>query len=318
MGEERERAAQSRVWANGWRAAGFAVIALLLVAIFGVTGNGPLAFMQRSADSSHFDGATTIKSARAAGPSRPTFVTRSYNVGDCVDWDQASAAGPRTTHVVPCSASHLVEIAGRLDVGARFDTYPTEAEWKVVFAHGCLPAVEALLGRPLDPQGRFTLSGLIPVPERWRAHDRAIWCVTELTPGRATSPGAELVPFTGRVEGASQTRTAPVGTCFSNSSPYPVVCSRPHAYEVTGYVDLARVTSPPAFDDDDAWNKLVGAQCRATARAYMHHALAKDESSGWLRMLAQSWAAGRRVVECTVQRRNAANLSALYAGPLRG
>ncbi len=320
MAREPGRGTQTRQqpWANGWRAVGFVVIALLLAAIFGITGNGPLAFMQRSAGSSSSDATVNSGNSRSTTAGRPTFVTRSYQVGDCVDWDQDSAAGPRSTHVVPCTASHLVEIAGRLDVGRRFDHYPTQAEWQVVFAHDCLPAVEALLGRPLDPEGRFTLSGLIPVPQSWDSRNHAVWCVAELTPGHATSPGSDLVAFTGKVEGASQTRTARIGTCFTNASPYAVPCRRPHAYEVTGDVNLSGLTSnPPPAADDRAWDKLVGRQCAAIARSYMHRALGADESSGWLRLLPQSWAAGRRVIECTVQRRGASNPAALYAGSLR-
>jgi hypothetical protein len=286
---------------------GFVVIAVLLVALAGVTGRGPLRALQRSSNSS--DTATNAKPARApTAHNNATSSTiqalemRSYRRGDCVNWDQRHSTARRSTNVIPCEQTHLVEIAGEIDVSGRFDHYPSEPEWTRVFSHDCLASVRSLLGGPLDPDGRFTTGGIEPLADAWGQGVRTAWCGVVAT---RTGPAVHrdtFESFRGKVEGASQVRTEPVGTCLG-SKQFAVACATPHSVEIVGYVDLTGLTTqPPAVNDNAGWDRLVGDKCGTVGRAYLGHPLSGDEGFGWLSILPASWAAGRRVVECTVAR----------------
>jgi hypothetical protein len=300
---------------------GFALIAALLVVLAGVAGSGPLGFLRRSDSSPSASIASPARTGNGRAGTTTTIVAlerRDYRVGDCVTWDQRPAAEQRVTHVVSCAAPHLIEIAGSIDASAQFKRYPTDAQWHQFFAQDCLPSVRSLLGRPLDPIGRFTTSGIKPLAHAWEIGDRKAWCGVEAVIDRPHPDPNALDAFRGKVEGASQVRLARVGACLAPTSPFSVPCKGPHQYEITGYVDLAGVVAqPPALDDDRGWEHLVGARCANVGRPYLGHALAADARFGWLEIPRASWAAGRRTVECTVARYDASNKAILTSGSLK-
>ncbi len=218
---------------------------------------------------------------------------------------------------MPCTQAHLVEIAGHIDLSARLEAYPTETAWDKVFDHDCLPTLHALIGAPLDPIGRFASGGIRPLADAWADGQRTVWCSAQLATAHPNSP--TLTPFTGKVEGVSQNELIVVGTCLTAAAPTTVPCTKPHTGEVAGYVDLSGVTNtPPGLDDDNAWSTLVGDKCARSAHAYLGHDLSRDEVAGWIPILAASWAAGRRVVECSVARLDAGNHAITTVGSLRG
>ena len=159
---------------------GFVVIVALVVVLGGVAGYGPLSSLRRSSKSSL---PTVTVPPDGAGGTTTTVLTlerRAYKHGDCVVWDQKPSADPANTRVVPCTAPHLFEVGSRLDLTGRFDHFPTKPEWKLIFVHDCGASVQALLGAPLDPTGRFVPGGITPTRSGWEQGDRVVWCGAEL------------------------------------------------------------------------------------------------------------------------------------------
>lgn len=79
-----------------------------------------------------------------------------------------------------------------------------------------------------------------------------------------------------------------------------VSCDTPHMWEVAGVTDVLGDTPPPAPDDTNGWDALVGAPCTHVAQTYLGRDLTVNESSGWGSMSPAGWAAGERQVECLI------------------
>ena len=246
----------------------------------------------------------TKKTTRPTGTTTTTFALtmRDYSLGDCVTWSQKAGNDQRDTHTVSCSKPHLLEISGSLDLSERFDHYPSKAELDLVDGTVCAQQVSALIGRPLDPYGKFAPENLHPFQDAWTNGYRKLWCGAAARWSHAPPSHDESLPFTGRVEGADQTSLEPIGSCWTAKGRYAVPCATPHTNEVAGYADLTNkgLTSVPALQDDRAWQNLVGDQCDQIARNYLGYQPVGDVFAGWSPIEAASWLAGRRLVECIV------------------
>ena len=201
------------------------------------------------------------------------------------------------------SEPHLIEISGRVDLGQRFNHYPTDAEFAVVYDTDCAPQVGSLIGRPLDPDGKFGASGIHPSAKGWADGQRTVWCGAAAI-SQYQQQYAYLLPlFAGRVEGADQTLLEPVGSCWSSASQYALPCSAPHEWEVTGYVDLTgRSSTAPSEQDSRAWERLVGGSCDLSARVYLGRPPTGQYRASWIPVSQRSWNVGRRKAECTLAR----------------
>jgi hypothetical protein len=284
----------------------YAVVAALIVVLVGVAGRGPLGFLKRSSTPSSSASSGGSSASTAAGETTTTnFLLEpgSYNRGDCVTFDQTPDNDTHETHVVNCAQPHLMEMTASLQVSVTYDHFPSDTEWKALFDHDCAPSIRALMGVPLDPVGLFYATGIQPTADSWANGDRTIWC--GIGEQSLTAPARPFggVPFRGRVEGRPQARIYPVGACLSNDTAYVVPCSQAHLVEIAGWVDLTgKVAQPPAPDDVNAWQRLVGDSCLRAARNYLGHDPINDEGAGWDPIQPGSWATGRRVAECTVAR----------------
>ena len=323
MGEADEKARnRQRLSRLALRRAGFVVIAALLVVLAGVTGNGPLSSLQRSAKASSSASGSDSAGSDAGGTTSSTALELQqgeYSKGDCVTWDQTPIGGPQQTTVVPCNTPHLIEMSARVDVTGRFDHYPTDAEWLVFANRDCLTSAQSLLGAPLDPSGKYTTGFIRPARDGWEQGQRSVWCGVELAKDHPTARPGDAVPFRGKVEGSAQAYLRAVGRCFTTTSPFAVPCSKSHLVEITGYVDLSDdKTKPPPVSDNRAWNALVGSKCANVGRVYLGHEPTGNEGTGWEPILPASWDAGRRTVECTVGRYDKNGTALLSSGSLKG
>ena len=98
---------------------------------------------------------------------------RLYRPGDCVIYEPDNSPGNNVvvgindltvTRVVPCDQPHFYEITGIYQVPER-SQYPTDQEWADVFRRdgdGCKPLAASYLNGPLDPYGKFRVSGIKP------------------------------------------------------------------------------------------------------------------------------------------------------------
>jgi hypothetical protein len=138
-------------------APGIAVFVLGLAVLVRVVGIGPW----------EEDEGSPVATDSASGPTTSTtgaLAARNYKTGDCVTWDQSPTA-PTYLHtdVVDCDEPHLFEITGRVDGAKRFSQdYPSQAAWDELEAQECVRLAERHLRGPLDPEGRFHTSSLIP------------------------------------------------------------------------------------------------------------------------------------------------------------
>lgn len=236
---------------------------------------------------------------------------RAYAPGDCITWSEEGNAAAGDTRTVTCREPHLLEVSASLDLSGRFDTYPTATDWDSVLAGDCRPSVDALLGQPLDPFGKFAIFGVFPTRDSWAFGERTVWC--GLT-GRDASLALRAVPLTEEARNATQALIAPVGTCIGARSEW-VPCTDSHLREVTGHAAVTG-TAPPDAGDDRAWQALLGTRCEDFARAYLGRPLGADDLVGWQPIDPRSWVAGRRTVECLIAR-GAAGRAIEITGSLR-
>lgn len=138
--------------------------------------------------------AATGTTAPAPSGTSTTGVGLVFSVGDCLTWDQAATTTVRFV-VVDCSASHLVEIAGKGDLSDAFGpaaAYPDLSGLQAAVNTVCSPLVDTYLaGASMDG----IEPGVIPPSEAaWAAGDRTAWCTVGLT-----RVDGERQPYTGRL-----------------------------------------------------------------------------------------------------------------------
>ncbi|HEY7068504.1 MAG TPA: septum formation family protein, partial [Acidimicrobiales bacterium] len=101
------------------------------------------------------------------------LMTRGYEVGDCVMWDPTEAVA--VTDLVDCTEPHRIQISGSVAAPDQ-DDYPTFAEWTTIIDQTCSASATALVGAPLDPDGRLHIEAIHPQPDGWFEGDRVVWC----------------------------------------------------------------------------------------------------------------------------------------------
>lgn len=245
-----------------------------------------------------------------------------YRIGQCVTWDQDAGALPEVTGSVPCAEPHLLEVTGST-MHPSLARYPTEEQWGVFYRTGaCRAFAEEFVGGPVDPFGVLALTGLKPTATAWTTRG-----VREVTCGlgaRDDEPSARLTPKVGTAVGREQAVIRPVGACLhrdpatSRVGVKPVPCTAPHSYEVTGVVSVAgRATERPA--DRERWDAVVGADCRRFAESLLgQRPDGRAVRAVWFDIEPESWAAGRRKVECAVGRYDEAGEVLAVTGLLSG
>jgi hypothetical protein len=263
--------------------------------------------------------ASTVPST-VPGPGSTTSTTislvgRSYSPGDCVIWDQNNPGlWSAETRVVPCTSSHLVEMVGRAVLPDM--TYPSDQQWIQIIDDRCGPMATSYLGHGLDRFGRFSVDALQPRPEDWKLGDRDLWCgIGQHPPAGVFLPPQHFQPFTGAVKGQDQTYLLGTGACLALQPGEPVPCTGPHAFEVSGTVDLHGQVQRPKTPAE--WQAAVGQACDTVGRSYFGGSLPAGVRSGEQEIAESSWGLGRRVVECTVGAYDANNNPVVSPGPLR-
>ena len=223
-----------------------------------------------------------------------TIEARSYEPGECVRWN--ASVGSADSDVVECAEPHLLQVAGRRDLGDVADLgdeYPSEATWDLLFDRECGPIVAAHFGGEIDPFGRWAVGGLRPTEEGWLAGDRDLWCGLVNGDPDGAGNGTGYVPMAGAVDLSAQAVVLPTGQCRAfrpDGLTSPVDCASPHQLEVAGVV---AIPDGPAFPGQEA----VDASCSAVAEAYL-----PDRAFSYAAWVYddRSWAAGTRQANCMV------------------
>jgi hypothetical protein len=99
--------------------------------------------------------------------------------GECLTWDQS--ATNVVFQLVDCSQSHLVEVAGTVDLSASFGAtadFPTTTQLQQVAASACAQIVSSYLGR--DPRQDEQAGVIPPSTAAWSAGLRSVVCTIGL------------------------------------------------------------------------------------------------------------------------------------------
>lgn len=216
--------------------------------------------------------------------------------GLCLTWTRKDAADAA---VVDCSRPHLFEQAGSVTLTDQ-PTLPGDGQWRQLVSGRCDPVVMSYLDGKFDPDGRYRVGALKPSPLRWAEGDRELRCGLQ----RASQSGA-LYPMIGTVAGSDQSDIEKPGTCLGISGKQigdPVACTRQHAVEIVGTVDLGtKFTGPfPAVTDQDAFLQPACAQIASAYAGGPQVITAKKLTVYWDDMTPESWAAGSRKVNCNL------------------
>ncbi|WP_426571651.1 septum formation family protein [Aquihabitans sp. McL0605] len=252
--------------------------------------------------------------SKASGSTSTTYVLtyHDYQRGDCVAWDQQrQKADARAIAIVPCSKPHVMEITGSTEVRDDGTGYPTAQASDLRVRRPCTAKASALLGQPLEADGRFSLYGLGITPEGWQEGERTYWCGLAEMDG-TDGTGRLAVMRTGDARGASQRLIIPAGTCHSSyhqqvAQPHLaalVPCDQPHGWESIG---SAKATAPKGapYPSTADLRRQVDARCDALLKAYAPSSAevhAGKVVATRLGMTVTDWAAGEREFQCLAER----------------
>ena len=76
--------------------------------------------------------------------------------------------------------------------------YPTFDQWTTIIDETWAVSAAALVGAPLDPDGRLHIEAIHPQPEGWSEGDRVVWCGVPCTQPR---PDGSLTPVSVSIRG---------------------------------------------------------------------------------------------------------------------
>ncbi|MFB9906456.1 septum formation family protein [Allokutzneria oryzae] len=232
----------------------------------------------------------------------PGHVLADAPSGTCLTWTKPDASD---VSKVACEKPHLFELTATADLATDPNfgedvAFPDALRWAQIGQSWCGDkSVEALQGR-LDPAGRLSVSALKPTQKSWENGDRKLWCGVQ-----AAGPSGALYPIVGSARTIDQSDVHSVGLCVGisgRSVADPVDCTKAHAYEVVGVVDLG-AHFPSEFPDETKQNQLLSAQCPKLAAEYAGGPNVVEQKGltvYWDTRKQDSWMAGSRRVDCKV------------------
>jgi hypothetical protein len=215
----------------------------------------------------------------------------------CLTWQLPDAADAA---VVNCSAPHLFEVTGTLDL-QDFDAgaaFPDPARWQQLVAQRCTELTTQALTDHFDPFGRFTVGAIKPSEAGWLRGDRTLRCGVQST-GRTGT----LFATTGNAQAQDQSDVHPPGTCLGNDGKAvgdPVDCALPHAIEIVGVVDLKGAFAK-GYPDETAQDRVLNTECTRLAKDFAGGPAVvgnKGLTLFWETLRTQSWQAGSTRVDC--------------------
>jgi hypothetical protein len=244
-------------------------------------------------------------SPTAPNSAEPTLDTMVYTRGHCYTWDRT--ASNTSAQDVPCAAPHRFESTSTDSVSLAKDyppstAYPSDQQWKTVVAQKCGPLAEAYLGYPLDPDGRFSAGGIMPIPASWATGQRDLQCGIYAAIPDANAPDGYTDVTTGSAKGADQASVYPAGGCLVESpSSRLVTCATPHSSVAVGDAHMAGAVGSAA-PSKDAFDQQADPLCTAVARTVLGASFQPSSTvnTAWFEISPASWAAGTRTFTCTI------------------
>lgn len=220
-------------------------------------------------------------------------------VGTCLNWNESDGSDMTA---VSCDEAHVFEVTEIIQVGAEF---PEDAErpsveaWRKIATQRCEGGVEDYLGNPLDPEGKFSITALLPNPQEWSTGQRTLRCGLW-----RIGPGGSLQATSGSAKQQSQADVWAEGTCLGirdKSVGDPVSCEQPHSYELVALINLSKHFDK-GYPPKEKQNARLDRVCSKRIQDYSGGI--KLEKRGliatWDTRSKASWEAGSVLVNCKV------------------
>ncbi|AHH93513.1 septum formation family protein [Kutzneria albida] len=217
--------------------------------------------------------------------------------GSCLTW-----ADNGEISRVDCSAKHLFEIAGTVDLTASYPSgapFPDGTLWQKISQDKCTPVTAKYMSDKLDPNGKYSTGALKPKEQQWSAGARQVRCGLQ-----AAGPRGKLQPTTGSATKSDQSPVYPEGTCLGIEGKDlgdPVACTEAHAYEIIGVVDL-KPQFQDAYPTEDKQKAALSQACEKMTTAYTKGFDLTKVGLGvtWDTIKQESWNLGSTKVNCKV------------------
>lgn len=219
--------------------------------------------------------------------------------GSCLTWTKLDSSDMRK---IACEKPHLFEVIGVLSIAKQYPEGrppPDRQTWRQITQQKCSERAKTYLGKPLDPHGKYTVNSLRPSDEQWEEGDRKLRCGLQ-----RVTPGGALQPLSGPAAKHDQSDTYEPGTCLGlvrGTVGDPVDCSKAHAYEIVGTIDLGKEFTDgyPAEKDQQTY---LDKTCSEEVDKYSG---GKDiQKNGlvltWDTRQKASWEAGSKKVNCKI------------------
>ncbi|MDQ2788467.1 MAG: septum formation family protein, partial [Actinomycetota bacterium] len=241
--------------------------------------------------------AALLLPTESSQPSAPSAQSLRAPAHTCLTWQLPDAADAA---VVSCSAPHLFEVTGTLDL-QDFDAqaaFPDPARWQQLVAQRCTERTTQALADHFDPFGRFTVGAIKPSEAGWQRGDRTLRCGVQ-SAGRTGT----LFATTGNAQDQDQSDVHPPGTCLGNDGKTvgdPVDCALPHAIEIVGIVDL-KGSFAKGYPDEAAQDRVLNTECTRLAKDFAGGPAVvgnKGLTLFWETLRMPSWQAGSSRVDC--------------------
>lgn len=271
-------------------------------------------------------GSTPLAPSAPTKKKDPAHQTTSFtdaNQGDCIDWAPGRNGANTGFNRVDCAQPHRFEVAQREDLSK----YPTsefgpkaaqpnlqrQQQLTTELCNG--PTLGYLKGK-FDPEGRYSISPILPPQVSWEKGDRTMLCGVMVQDANGRS-----VETSGFAADQDQSRAFPADTCVrvDGGITNQVPCNSSHAWQVTSVINLAQ-EFPGAWPPVEAQNERLNEVCTTAARDYLGGDDALYYSTltpFWTTIPQQSWDAGSHTVNCALTSGRAGGVFADLAGDVR-
>lgn len=253
------------------------------------------------------EGSTPLApSPEKKGKARDDVSFTNASTGDCVNWTPGAQGVNSGFATVDCAEPHRFEVSAREDL-AKYPTsefgpeanQPDLARQQQLTNDLCTgPTLKYLEGK-LDPEGRYSISPILPPQSAWAEGDRTMLCGVMVPDANGRS-----VETTGFAAQQDQARVFQPNTCVrvDGDMTKEVPCQEDHAWQVTSLVNLGE-RFPDAWPGVEQQNEYLNEVCTTAAREYLGGDDALYESTltpFWNTLQQQSWEAGSRSVNCAL------------------
>lgn len=284
-----------------------ALIVTIIAALCGAVGIGSYSYVAPE-NSSPLPSASHGSKGNNGGAHDTTPAPfTSADAGQCVTWDPGNDGLNTNFRVVDCAEPHRFEVSLRENLSA----YPTSEfgpeaaqpdlqRQAQLTSELCTGPTQSYLMGKLDPEGRYSISPILPPPGYWAEGDRSMLCGV-----MAPDATGRAMETTGKAAEQDQSRVSAPDTCVhvEGNITAEVPCTEPHAWQVTATVNLGENFGTEVWPATDQQNEYLNTVCTDAARDYLGGDDALYYSTlapFWTTLQQESWDAGSRTVNCAL------------------